>query len=282
MRLRTLSLSMVPVALGTAVAWQESGRISWLAAIVALIGAVAIQIASNLYNDVSDFERGGDGPDRLGPRRATATGLLTPDQVKRGALVCFGVASLAGLALIYIGGWPILLLGVASLVAAWGYTCGPWPIAYTPLGEMFVLAFFGLGAVSGTVWLHTHNVSGTAFEAGAAVGLFAAAVLLVNNHRDAAADTRVGRRTLAILAGPNATPWLYGALLTGPFVLLPLLDARLPHGHVWLAFGALPLAIVRVLRFFREPPGPAFNRILAQTAQVQLAFGLLLCIGMVL
>jgi 1,4-dihydroxy-2-naphthoate octaprenyltransferase len=272
---------MVPVVLGTAIAWRESGRISWLAAILALVGAVAIQIASNLYNDAADHERGGDGPDRLGPLRVTAAGLLSAAQVRRGALFCLAVASLAGVALIYIGGWPILVLGLLSMLAAWGYTGGPYPIAYSPLGEMFVLAFFGLGAVVGTAWLHTHNLSGTALEAGIAVGLFAAAVLLVNNYRDAVADTRVGRRTLAIVAGPGVTPWLYGALLLAPFALLPALGARLPHGHVWLAFGALPLAIHMIRRFRRESPGPAFNRILGQTAQVQLAFGVLLCLGLV-
>jgi 1,4-dihydroxy-2-naphthoate octaprenyltransferase len=282
MRPKTLSLSMVPVVLGTAIAWSEAGRVSWLAALVALLGAMAIQIGSNLYNDAADYERGGDGPDRQGPLRATAAGLLTASQVKRGALACFGFATLAGLALICIGGWPILVLGALSLVAAWGYTGGPYPIAYTPLGEMFVLAFFGLGAVAGTDWLHTGNLSSAALLGGIAVGLFASAVLLVNNHRDALVDRRVGRRTLAIVAGPGLTPWLYALLVLAPFALLPLIDRRLPGGHAWLAFGALPLAIHMLLRFARVPRGPAFNRILAQTAQLQLAFGLLLCLGLVL
>jgi 1,4-dihydroxy-2-naphthoate octaprenyltransferase len=243
---------------------------------------MAIQICSNLYNDVADHERGGDGPDRLGPLRVTAAGLLSPAQVRRGAMISTVVAALAGLALIYVGGWPILVLGILSLVAGWAYTGGPVPIAYTPFGEVFVLVFFGLGAVAGTTWLHTAVLSGAALLAGSATGLFAAAVLLVNNHRDAVADARVGRRTLAILAGPRGTQALYALLMIAPFALLPLLDARLPKAHAWLAFGALPLAVLMVRRFIRQPPGPGFNRILGQTAQVQLAFGVLLSLGLVL
>ncbi|MDR3440072.1 1,4-dihydroxy-2-naphthoate polyprenyltransferase [Telmatospirillum sp.] len=280
-RPRTLSLSAVPVAVGSAVAWCGEARINWIAIPLALIAAMAIQICSNLYNDVADHERGADGPDRLGPLRVTAAGLLSPTQMKRGAAVCSLVATLAGLGLVYMGGWPILLLGLASLVAAWAYTGGPVPIAYTPFGELFVMIFFGLGAVAGTTWLHVGSVTPAAVLAGIAVGCYGAAVLLVNNYRDAAADARVGRRTLAIVAGPRLTPWLYAVLMFMPFVFLPLFDLiLLKGGQAWLAFGALPLAFLMVRRFFREAPGPVFNRLLGQTAQVQLAYGLLLSLGL--
>ena len=280
-RPRTLSLSVVPVAVGSAIAWCADGRLNWLAAPLALIAAAAIQICCNLYNDVADHERGGDGPDRLGPVRVTSAGWLTPAQVKRGVMAFTAVAALAGVMLVTIGGWPILMLGVLSLLAGWGYTGGPLPIAYTPFGELFVLLFFGLGAVAGTTWLHTLRLSTPAMLAGSATGLFAAAVLLVNNHRDAVADARVGRRTLAILAGPRGTPWLYGLFMLAPFALLPLLDDRLPHAHAWLAWGALPPAVVMIRRFVGQPRGPAFNFILGQTALVQLVYGVLLCLGLV-
>lgn len=281
-RPRTLSLSAVPVLVGSAVAWSGDGHINGLAIPLALVAAMAIQICSNLYNDVADHERGADGPDRLGPLRVTAAGLLTPSQMKRGALVSTIIAAIAGASLVWMGGWPILLLGVASLVAAWAYTGGPVPIAYTPFGEICVLIFFGVGAVAGTYWLHLGQVTLASVLGGVAIGCFGSAVLLVNNYRDAAADAKAGRRTLAIVAGPGASRWLYALLMIMPFALLPVFDLLLKGGHAWVALVGLPLALVMVRRFFREAPGPGFNRILGQTAQVQLAYGALLCLGLVL
>jgi 1,4-dihydroxy-2-naphthoate octaprenyltransferase len=151
------------------------------------------------------------------------------------------------------------------------------------LGELFVMIFFGLGAVSGTVWLHVGRLTQAALLSGLAIGCFGAAVLLVNNYRDAVADARAGRRTLAIVAGPKVTPWLYAVLMGLPFLLLPVFGLVMARAaHAWLAVGALPLAALMVRRFFREKPGPAFNRILGQTAQVQLAYGLLLSLGLAL
>lgn len=281
-RPRTLSLSMTPVAVGTALAWAEQRNVHWLAVLVALVGSVCIQIATNLHNDAIDSERGGDGPDRVGPARVTASGLLSVDKVKRGAAVCFAVAALMGLYLVFIGGWPILLLGILSIVSGWAYTGGPMPIAYTPLGELFVVAFFGVGAVGGTYWLSTGRLDDVAIVGGLAIGLFAGAVLMVNNHRDVEADTRVGRKTLAILAGSRVSVWIYAALMLVPFVLLSLLADNVSRGHAWLALLALPLSLILIQRFAQEPPGRGFNRILAQTAQTQLVFGTLLCLGLVL
>lgn len=281
-RMRTLSLSMTPVAVGAALAWAAERRVHWLAILVALVGSIAIQIGTNLHNDAADSERGGDGPDRVGPSRVTAAGLLSVSRVKQGAASCFAVAALMGLYLVFIGGWPILLLGILSILAGWAYTGGPFPIAYTPLGELFVVAFFGVGAVCGTYWLCTAGLGYAAVVGGLAIGLFAAAVLLVNNRRDVEADARVGRRTLAIKAGPRVTVWIYAGLMLVPFSMLPLLGVNLPRGHVWPALIALPLALALIHRFAHEPAGRGFNRILAQTAQVQLVFGLLLCLGLVL
>jgi 1,4-dihydroxy-2-naphthoate polyprenyltransferase len=281
-RPRTLSLSMTPVAVGAALAWAEQRKVQWLAVLVALVGSACIQIATNLHNDAIDSERGGDGPDRIGPPRVTASGLLSVDAVKRAAAVCFSVAALAGLYLVFIGGWPILLLGLLSILAGWAYTGGPMPIAYTPLGELFVVAFFGVGAVGGTYWLSTGCLDEVAIVGGLAIGLFAAGVLMVNNYRDVEADTRAGRKTLAIRAGPRVSVWIYAALMLVPFVLLSLLGDSLSRGHVWPALIALPLAVILVQRFAWEPLGRGFNRILAQTAQIQFVFGFLLCLGLVL
>jgi 1,4-dihydroxy-2-naphthoate octaprenyltransferase len=281
-RPRTLSLSITPVAVGAALAWAAAGQVHWPAVLAALIASTFIQLGTNLHNDAVDSERGGDGPDRIGPPRVTASGLLSGRSVKHGACTCFGVAALMGLYLIVVGGWPILLLGVLSIVSGWAYTGGPWPIAYTPLGELFVIAFFGVGAVGGTFWLCTATLGAPALAAGFALGLLTGAVLLVNNFRDVEADTRVGRRTLAIVAGPQGTATIFAGLMLLPYALLPLIGRALPYGHVWPALLTLPLTLALIYRFTREPRGRGFNRILVWTVQIQLAFSLLLSLGLAL
>ena len=281
-RPRTLSLSVTPVAVGTALAWAVDRQIHWPAVLAALIASAFIQLGTNMHNDAVDSERGGDGPDRIGPPRVTAMGLLSARSVKHGACTCFAVAALMGLYLIAVGGWPILLLGVASIASGWAYTGGPLPIAYTPLGELFVIAFFGVGAVCGTYWLCTATLDAPSLAAGIALGLLTGAVLLVNNFRDVEADTRVGRRTLAIVAGSQGTAYIFAALMLLPYVLLPLIGGALPHGHVWPALVTLPLTLTLIYRFMHEPSGRGFNRILVWTVQIQLLFSLLLSAGLVL
>ncbi len=273
---------MVPVAVGAAVAWAAETRVVWSALVAALIASALIQLGTNLHNDAADWERGGDGPDRIGPKRATASGLLSAAAVNRGAIACFGLAALMGFYLIYAGGWPILVLGCLAIVSGWGYTGGPFPIAYTPLGEVFVIVFFGLVAVGGTYLLCTGHVTAAALVAGLAVGALAAAVLLVNNHRDAKSDFKVGRRTLPIVAGARMTPWIYAALVALPFALLPLIAREIPRGHVWPALVALPLAAALIRRFAVEPRGPVFNQVMVQTVQLQLLYSALLALGLVL
>jgi 1,4-dihydroxy-2-naphthoate polyprenyltransferase len=280
-RPRTLSLSTSPVLVGAALAWAVERGLHWPAFAAALLGSMFIQIGTNLHNDAVDSERGGDGPDRVGPPRVTASGLLQANAVRWAAVACFALAALMGLYLVWVGGWPILLLGVLSILSGWAYTGGPLPIAYTPLGELFVVVFFGLGAVCGTYWLCAGGLGWAAAEAGLALGLLTAAVLLVNNHRDAEADARVGRWTLAIAAGPTATVWIYAGLMLLPFALLLPMGRALPHGHVWPALIALPPALLIIQRFMRVPRGRAFNRILVQTVQVQFLYSLLLAIGLV-
>jgi len=281
-RPRTLGLSVTPVIVGTALAWAAVRQIYASAVFAALLGSMAIQLGTNLHNDAIDSERGGDGPDRIGPPRVTAIGLLKAESVKRGALLCFALAGLVGLYLVYVGGWPIALLGILSIGAGWAYTGGPLPIAYTPFGEAFVVGFFGVGAVCGTYWLCAASLGPTPIAAGFALGLMSGAVLLVNNYRDVDADRRVGRRTLAIMAGPRVTIWVYAALMLVPFALLRAVGRELPHGHVWPALAALPLALVLIYRFAREPRGRSFNQILVRTVQTQIVFALSLSLGLVL
>jgi 1,4-dihydroxy-2-naphthoate polyprenyltransferase len=236
-RPRTLTLSMTPVVAGAAVAWAAEQEFHFLPVAAAFIASAFIQAGTNLHNDAADSERGGDGPDRIGPPRATASGLLQASTVKCGAALSFALAALMGTYLVYVGGLPILLLGVLSIAAGWSYTGGPRPIAYTPLGEFFVLLFFGVVAVTGTYLLCTGHVTLVAIETGVALGALTAAVLLVNNQRDVVADARVGRRTLAIVAGHRITVGVFAGLILLPFALLPSIGHALPRGHVWPHYG---------------------------------------------
>jgi 1,4-dihydroxy-2-naphthoate octaprenyltransferase len=175
--------------------------------------------------------------------------------------------------------WAILTLGASSILSGWAYACGPAPISYAPLDELFVLAFFGLGPVGGTFWLAAGALAPEPLLAGLAFGLFAAGVLMVNNVRDAAADARVGRRTLAIVARPRAARTLFAALMAAPFVLLGAMVALAPQRALWLALGAAPLAWAQVKRLYAEPPEAQLNLVLARTAQTQALYAVLLGFG---
>jgi len=275
----TLTLSLAPVAVGATLAWAETGRTRPAVVAGAGVAAALIQIGTNLYNDAADHRRGGDGPQRLGPPRVTAQGLLSGAAVARAAFVAFGVAAVIGVGLVCVGGWPILALGLLSIVCGLGYSGGPYPIAYSPFGESFVILFFGVAAVCGTFWLAASVLAPAPVVAGLALGLFAAAALLANNHRDREEDARVGRRTLAIVIGPRWTRVTYGAFVLTPFALLAPLAGLEPTSHAPLALAAAPIAAGLALRFASEPPGRGFNQILAWTAQTQALFAALLCWG---
>ena len=281
MRPKTLTVSLVPVLVGSAVAWSQTHSFHWLPALIALLAAMLIQIGTNLHNDVSDFERGADTPARLGPPRATAMGWLSGDAVRRGAWIAFGLAFNFGVYLAWYGGWPIVAIGLASLVAGWAYTGGPRPIAYTPLGEVFVWLCFGLLAVGGSYYLQTLSISVAALLAGSMVGLLAAGVITVNNYRDLDSDALVGKRTLAVALGRRGAQRVYVAEMLLPFILLPVL--AVVTGRAWwlaLPFFLLPAVLGQIGRFRREAPGPVFNELLARTAKLQLVFAVLLAIAL--
>ena len=282
MRPKTLTVSLVPVLVGSAVAWSQTHTFHWLPALIALLAAMLIQIGTNLHNDVSDFERGADTPQRLGPPRATAMGWLPADAVRRGAWVAFGLAFNFGVYLAWYGGWPIVLVGLASLAAGWAYTGGPRPIAYLPLGEVFVWLFFGVLAVGGSFYLQTLSISLVALLAGCMIGLLAAGVITVNNYRDLDSDARVGKNTLAVFLGRRGAQWVYRLEMLLPFALLPLLAFLAGRGG-WLALPLLllPAVLVQLGRFRREAPGPVFNELLAHTAKLQFLFGVLLAIALI-
>lgn len=276
-RPRTLSISIAPVLVGSAAAWQQTGFFRAGPMLAALAAAMLIQIGTNLHNDAADTLRGGDQPHRLGPPRVTAQGWVGADQVLLGTAIAFGLAVLAGLYLVMVGGWPILALGLCSVSAGWCYSGGPRPISYSPLGEGVVLLFFGLGAVAGSAWLQTQDYTSGTLVTGLVVGLPAAAVLTVNNTRDIAADRAAGRRTLSIVLGVERAKWLYAGLMLAPFALLALA----PMGAL-IGLGAFPLALAQIRTLLAEEPGLAYNSILAGTARTQLVMAALMSLGMVL
>ncbi len=280
-RPRTLSLSLAPVLAGTALAAAQGLAVRPLPVLLALAGAMLIQIGTNLHNDLADALKGADRAERTGPPRVTALGWVPAGRMRRAVLLCFGAAALVGCALASLGGWPILVLGAASLLAGWGYSAGPHPISYGPFGEVFVIAFFGVAAVGGTLWLQAPFPTPAALvpvlALGTAIGMPAAAVLMVNNYRDAAPDRAAGRGTLAIRLGPAGSRRVYAVLLLLPFPLLLLLPAGALSG-----LAALPVALRCVRTFSRQPPGPGCNDLLAATARCQLLLAVAASLGLVL
>ncbi len=275
-RPKTLTLAASPVLAGSALAWAQQNSLNWPVFLNCLLAAMAIQVGTNLYNDAADHERGADGPERLGPSRATAQGWLRAAEVKQGAAVAFSFALLLGIYLAGVGGWPILLLGLFSIACGYAYTGGPLPIAYSPSGELFVFLFFGLTATAGSHYLQTLGFNTDALALGAALGCMAAAVLLINNYRDLDTDRRAGKLTLSHRLQRSGSRRLYVLLLLAPH-LLPL---WLPQGWpIWLS---LPLAIWLIRRLHRLPIGPGLNGLLAATAGLQLVYTLLFCIGLLI
>ena len=269
-RPKTLWAGAVPVILGTALAYGD-GKAHWLAALAALAGSLLIQIGTNLSNDYSDYFKGADTDERIGPTRVTQAGLLTPGQVRAGATAAFALAVLAGLYLIWRGGWPVLVIGVVSIISGVLYTAGPKPLGYMGLGDLFVLVFFGPVAVAGTYYVQTLEVTQTAVLLGFAPGLLSVAILTVNNLRDLIQDAKAKKRTLPVRLGAAFGRWEYAATLIGGLVLalcVAAFEAR------WLA---LPTAILLipaaglVVRVFSEE-GAALNPLLGKTAQLMLVF----------
>jgi 1,4-dihydroxy-2-naphthoate octaprenyltransferase len=281
-RPRTLPAAIAPVLVGTALAgWLHVFHP--LRFVAALIGAIFIQIGTNLSNDYSDARRGADTEDRLGPVRVTAGGLVPPQQVLLATYLSFGVAVLAGVYLIVVAGWELLLIGVASIAAGVLYTGGPRPYGYEGLGEVFVFLFFGIVAVAGSFFVQTRDLRWEAFALAVPVGLIAAAILVVNNTRDIDTDRRAGKRTLAVRIGRERSRTFYAAIVLLAYVLAPVTWIFGPlKAWVLLSWLSLPLAL-KVIRLVRDhSDGPSLNIALARTGQLQLVFCVLLSGGLLL
>jgi 1,4-dihydroxy-2-naphthoate octaprenyltransferase len=281
-RTRTLWIATVPVFVGTSFAYLASGAVDVLFASLALLASVLLQAIANLQNDVGYTARGAETGTRVGLPRATSTGLLTPREVRLAIVLAVAATVLVGLPLVARWGAPVLLMGLASVMAALAYMGGPRPIAYTPLGELMVFVFFGLIAVIGSGYIQLGEVTPALATAGAAIGALAAAVLVVNNHRDIAHDASTGRRTFGVLFGARASTALYAVLLLAPFALVPLLVWQTASHLLWLPLLALPGAVSLVRTLPQTPAGLAFNGLLMRTVMLQLIYGAMLTIGTLL
>ncbi len=279
----TLTAALSPVLVGAAAAWRASGGVGyrWGAVVAALLGAMFIQVGTNLANDVFDYEKGADTADRLGPTRVTQAGLLTPSQVRTGMVVSFALATAAGVYLTAVAGWPIVAIGVASIASGIAYTGGPYPLGYNGLGDVFVFAFFGVVAVCGTAFVALGAVPPLALALSVPVGALATAVLVVNNVRDHTTDVRAGKRTVVVRFGRRfgvaeyvacwvaalAIPVALAASRHAPWMLLPLLTA--------------PLAVV-LSRKVATVEGRPLNPVLGATAGSLLLHSVLTALGLAL
>jgi 1,4-dihydroxy-2-naphthoate octaprenyltransferase len=281
-RPKTLPAAVSPVVVGAALA-RSDGAFALLPALAALVGALLLQIGTNLANDYFDYVKGVDIEGRQGPLRAAQSGLLSLPALRAGIVLTFAAAAAVGLYLVAIGGWPILLLGTAALLSAVAYTGGPFPIGYHGLGDLFVFLFFGLAGVCGTYYVQALALTPAAVLAGAAVGALTTAILVVNNLRDIDTDRQTGKRTLAVLLGPGATRLEYLLLLMVAYAI-PVVLWSTGQSAVWVLLPWLtaPLAL-RLNRSIRQTTaGAALNKALAGTANLDLAFSALFALGLML
>jgi 1,4-dihydroxy-2-naphthoate octaprenyltransferase len=268
----TLAASVAPVLAGTAIA-VHSGGARFGAGLGALVVALSMQLGVNFANDYSDFIRGADNAGRVGPMRAAASGVVAPGHVRVAAIAAFGVAGLAGLALSIAIDWRLLVVGAACLLAGWLYTGGPKPYGYLGLGEVFVFVFFGLVATVGTVYVETGRVTPIAILFGCAMGFLATAILVLNNLRDIETDAAAGKRTLATRIGRRPTRMLLLILVCAAFAV--------PIVVMLIHFG-IPIAAVPVRTAFAETTAPALVSALKRMAVTQLAYALLLTVGLLI
>jgi 1,4-dihydroxy-2-naphthoate octaprenyltransferase len=250
-----------------------------LTALLALLVALALQVAVNYANDYSDGVRGSDAV-RVGPMRLVGSGAATPRQVLVAALASFAVAALAGLALAALSSWWLVAVGAGCIAAAWTYTGGPLPYGYRALGEVFVFVFFGLVAVVGTTFVQTGAVDGLAVAAAVPIGLLSVALLMVNNLRDIEGDAAVGKRTLAVLLGDRGTRVAFALLPAVAFAVVVAIGATRPWAL--LALLAVPLAVPPVRTVLSGGRGAALIAALQGTGLLTLVTGVLLGAGLAL
>ena len=279
LRPRTLPNSIVPVAVGTALAFSLDGFV-WWKALSALMVSLALQIGVNFANDYSDGIKGTDTEERTGPTRLTATGLARPGQVLAAALGSFAFAGVIGLVLVATSSWWLLLLGAAAIAAAWYYTGGRSPYGYRGLGEVSVFVFFGVAAVVGTVFVQLGSAPWQAWVASLPVGLLSCSVLVINNLRDIPTDEETGKITLAVRIGAAGTRRLYASMIVGAYVVALVLTWV--SWWVPLVLLSVPLAVPPLRRVLGDQVGRDLVLGLGETGRLQMVFGLLFTVALAL
>jgi 1,4-dihydroxy-2-naphthoate octaprenyltransferase len=280
-RPRTLPAAAAPVFVAIAFALRD-GVFHWPSALACLLISLLMQIGANFANDLFDHERGSDTPDRLGPTRVTASGIISPAQMRLGTAAIFGLAGLLGLYLTWLRGWPVLALGAAIILAALAYTGGPFPYGYYALGDIFVFLSFGVAAVCGTYYAQSGTLTPTVAWASVPLGLLIINILVVNNTRDIPTDTAVKKRTLAVLLGREAMLTEYLVCLLGAYLVpLGLWTFGLTSAGGLLAWLSIPQAVL-IYREFSQTDGRALNKTLGGTAQLALSYAVLFALGLLI
>lgn len=278
----TLPAAAVPVLVGAAAALADGARFRPGVFIVTLVAALLIQIGTNFANDYSDFHRGADHEGRLGPVRVTQSGMISQQGVRRGIIVAFGVAMLLGCYLAWVGGWPIIAIGLGSIVCGLAYTGGPWPFGYHGLGDLFTFLFFGPVAVAGTAYLQLARWSSVALWAAVPVGLLVTNILVVNNLRDLPTDLTAGKRTLATRIGDRATRVQYALLTALAYAIPTIIAGRVGRWWLLLPWVSAPVALAHVRTILGGRAGRELNPMLGRTGQLLVVYGVLLAVGLVL
>lgn len=279
-RLRTLPAAISPVLVGVSLAIHD-GEFKPFIAFMTLLAAVLIQIGANFANDVYDFLKGSDREDRLGPTRATQSGLIPPENMKKGMCLVFAMAICVGFYLASIGGWPIVWIGLASIASAIAYTGGPYPLGYHGWGDVFVFIFFGIIAVPGTYYLQSGIVSYDSILLGIPLGALSTAILIVNNLRDADTDIKSDKRTLAVRLGKPFVKIEYIVMMVIAFATPIYILQFWDEFSLYIILFLLPISIQHIQSLYTKT-GEALNEVLVDTAKFLFHFSLLLSIGLIL
>ncbi len=280
-RPKTLPAAASPVIVGSAIAFQD-GKFQLLPALATLLAALLLQIGANISNDYYDFRKGADTVHRLGPLRVTSAGLLKPGEVYQGMWVVFGLAAALGIYLAFVGGWPVVVMGVAAIAGAILYTAGPISYGYKGLGELFVFIFFGLVAGCGTYFIQAGRVTPAAVWSSIPMGLLITAILVVNNLRDIDTDRQAGKKTLAVRLGAGGAQAEYLLCLAGAYLTPALMGMTgIASFYVLLSWLSIPMAVSLSQKVLRLK-GRSLNEVLAGTGQLTLFYGLLFSAGIVL
>ena len=281
-RPQTLPAAIAPVVMATGMAFGD-GIHHFPTALVALFGAISIQIGTNFVNDYCDFKKGTDREDRKGPLRVTQAGLVTPTQMISATVLVFLISILCCLWLVKRGGWPIAVIGVLSILSGIFYTAGSRPYAYFGLGEIFVFIFFGPVAVGGTYYVQSLEINPAVILAGLGPGLLSAAILVINNLRDREEDARAGKKTLAVRFGKHFAMTEYLAMIIAA-CLIPVLLYVIMRDHLAILSVALILflAIPSIVTILTQSDGPSLNHALAHTGRLLLIYSLIFSIGWIL